>query len=633
MGGTIDNDVGYVISPEDQQLQTGLDGYMISPQERRQNFSMLETASASHSDDGGMYETAVLPYRPSSESDTSSVNFTDSLMVLGKQLPSGRAVVALDLFARENLGLLVSYIAVGAVHGLFQALVYPYLNIYLNMDDYLAYSAERWLAVPWLLKVFFAMLSDGVPIKGSRRRAYMLIGWGTCFLFSLILAVLPSETPYVTDGAVTNSAAAEAGDKYVAMFVIATFGYVLADTASDGMLVEFAQLHQASEQQQMQFHHQQRELEGDVHPMPTPPPRASGPTYVVTTLFAARYLAQFVVMFFVAFMCNSDSYGGTFGWGASVNGMLAIAILVSAGAIASTWFLLLEDENPAGYNVHILTPREWKVTAYKLFHQRAIVQLMAYMFLSRLCFTYYATSAKAVYEYWALAGTLMTNIFSSLNAAVFAGAALLIGHGPTMPILQKLGWRQTVAGSVVITAALVLVVALFAVYNVVRVAALTLIVEQIIAVFEALAYFVALLAAVAVAEPGLECTSFSLVITMGNLAVPFAISLSQAIGEHFDVYDSEYESDSSHARAQAMYCFLVAVVIRVLHLTLLPLLPDRAEAARALKLSRFTGRKGSVIVLAAAACAGFMVFWALLTTTLSSFERTSCLNIAGGEGC
>ncbi|KAG6595766.1 Transmembrane protein [Phytophthora cinnamomi] len=630
--GTTDNNAGYVISPEDQ-LQNELKSYGISPQDRRQNFSMLETASASHSDDGGKYEAAVLPYRPSTESDTGSVNFTDSLMVVGKQLPSGRAAAALDLFARENVGLFVNYVAVGAVHGLFQSLMYPYLNVYLNMDDYLAYSAERWLALPWLLKVFLAMLSDGVPIKGSRRRAYMLIGWGICFFFSFILAVLPSETPYLTNGAVANSIASESGNKYVAMFVIATFGYVLADTASDGMLVEFAQLHQASEQQQMQFHHQQRELEGDTNPLPMPPPRASGPTYVVTTLFAARYFAQFVVTFFVAFMCNSDSYGGSFAWGASVNGMVVIAVLVSAGTMVVTWFFLLEDENPAGYNIHILMPREWRITAHKVFHQRAIVQLMAYIFLSRLCFTYYATSAKAIYQYWAPAGTLMTNIFSSLNAVVYAGAALLIGHGPTTHILQKLGWRQTVAGSVVISAALTLVVALFAVYNVVRVAVLTLLVEQVIVVFEALAYFVALFAAVAVAEPGLECTSFSLLVTMGNLAVPFTISLSQAIGEHFDVYDSEYESDSSHARAQAMYCFLVAVVIRALHLVVLPLLPDQAEAARALKLARFTGRKGSVVAIAAAVCASFMVFWALLTTTLSSFERTSCLNVAGGEGC
>uniref|UniRef100_H3GLV2 Transmembrane protein n=1 Tax=Phytophthora ramorum TaxID=164328 RepID=H3GLV2_PHYRM len=630
--GTLDNDIGYVISPEDH-LQHGLNDYVISPDERRQNFSMLETASASHSDDGRKYAAAEMPYRPSSASDTSSVNFTDSLMIVGKQLPSGRAVVALDLFARENIGLLLNYVAVGAVHGLFQAVMYPYLNVYLNMDDYLAYAAERWLAVPWMLKVFLAMLSDGLPIKGSRRRAYMLIGWGVCLLFSFILAVLPSETAYLTDGAVTNSAAAAAGNKYVALFVVATFGYVLADTASDGMLVEFAQLHQASEQQQMQLLHQQRELNGDISPMPIPPPKTAGPTYVVTTLFAARYLAQFVVTFFVAFMCNSDSYGGSFAWGASVNSMMAIAVVVSAGTMAATWFFLLEDENPAGYNVHILSPREWKVTAHKLFHQRAIVQLMGYMFLSRFCFSYYATSAKAIYEYWAPAGTLTTNIFSSLNAAVFAGAALLIGHGPTMLILRKLGWRQTVAGSVVVSAALVLVVALFTVYNVVRVAAVTLLMEQVIAMFEALAYFVSLLAAVAIAEPGRECTSFSLIVTMGNLAVPFAISLSQAIGEHFDVYDSEYESDSSHARAQVMYCFLVAVIVRALHLVLLPLLPEQAEAARVLKLSRFTGRQGSVIVVAASVCAGFMVFWALLTTTLSSFERTSCLNVAGGEGC
>ncbi|KAE9351028.1 hypothetical protein PF008_g6150 [Phytophthora fragariae] len=607
--GTTEDDGRYVISPE-EKLQNELKSYGISPQDQRQNFSMLETVSASHSDDGTKYEAAVLPYRPSTESDTDSVNFTDSLMVVGKQLPSGRAAAALDLFALRNIGLFVNYVAVGAVHGLFQSLMYPYLNVYLNMDDYLAYSAERWLAIPWLLKVFFAMLSDGVPIKGSRRRVYMLIGWAICLLFSLILVVLPVETPYLTGGAVTNTNAAEAGNKYVAMFVIATFGYVLADTASDGMLVEFAQLHQASEQQQTQFHHQQGELEGDTDSLPMPPPRASGPTYVVTTLFAARYLAQFVTTFFVTFMCNSDSYGGSFAWGASVNGMVVIAVLVSAGTMTATWFCLQEDENPAGSNVHVLTPREWKITARKLFHQRAIVQLMGYIFVSRVCFTYYATSAKAIYQYWAPAEPLTTNLFSSLNAAAYAGAALLIGHGSTMRIFQKLGWRQTVAGSVVVSAALTLVVALFTVYNVVRVGALMLLVEQVIVIFEAVTFFVALLAAVAVAEPGLE-----------------------SVGEHFDVYDSEYESDSSHARAQAMYCFLVAVVVRVLHLVVLPLLPNQAEAARALKLSRFTGRKGLILAIAAAVCASFMGFWALLTTTLSSFERTSCLNVAGGEGC
>ncbi|KAG7395274.1 hypothetical protein PHYBOEH_003981 [Phytophthora boehmeriae] len=630
--GTDGGDVGYVISP-DAQPSNDLNGYVISPQERRQNFSMLETASASRSDDGGN-NAAMMPFRPSSGSDVSSVNFADSIVLVGKQLPSGRAVApaaALNLFARENIGLFINYVAIGAVHGLFQSLMYPFLNIYLNMDDYLAYSAERWLAVPWLLKVFMALLSDGVPIKGSRRRVYMLIGWGVCLLFSFIVAVLPSETPYLTDGVVTNSAAADAGNKYVALFVFATFGYVLADVACDGMLVEFAQLHQASEQQQMQYHQQQNEGEED---LVTPSlPRFSGPTHVVTTLFAARYFAQFVMTFFVAFMCNSDSYGGTFGWGASINGMVVISVLISAGTMAATWFLLLEDESPGGYHVHILSPREWKLAVQKLFRQRAIVQLMGYMFFSRLCFTYYATSAKAVYEYWAPSGTLTTNVFSSLNAAVYAGAALLIGYGPTMLMLQRLGWRQTVAVSVVVTAALVLVVALFTVYDLVRSAFLTLLVEQIIAGFEALAYFIALLAAIAVAEPGLECTSFSLVVTMGNLAVPFAISLSHSIGERFDVYDSEYESDSSHARAQAMYCFLVAVVVRSLHLLLVPLLPERAEAARAMKLSRLTGTKGIVVMIGAAGCAGFMLFWALLTVCLSSFERTSCLTVAGGESC
>lgn len=569
---------------------------MISPDDRRQNFSMLETASASRESDG-LDGAAFLPYRPSGErSSVSSVNLADSLGV-AKRHASLRPDTAarVNLFARGNVGLLVNYAAVGVVHGLLQALVYPFLNVYLNMDDYLAYSAERWLALPWLLKFFVAVASDCLPVRGSRRKAYMLIGWGWCLLFSLVIAALPVETPYLQDGAVANGDAASAGGKYVGLFVMVTLGYVVADVAADGMMVEFVHLQ----------------------------PDAMSRTRIVTTVSSVRFLAQFVVMFFAAFMCSSDSYGGSFAWGASVNGMMVLAVLMSAAALGATWFFLAEDTVVQGVPI-LDAPR----ALWGLAKQRVVLQLVVYAFVTRICFTYYASTSKAIYEYWAPATALTVSVFASLHAACTAGAAMLL---QLVSWLQEMSWRRVVSLAVVASVLITLIIALFTVFNVVRSAALTLIFEQLATVLEALAFFVLLFAATEVAEPGLECASLNLVLAAGNLAAPFAISLSQSVGERFDVYDSEYAADSSHARSQVMLCFVVMFIVRLLNLAALPLLPNHPAAARDAKV--LGGKVGRWPVIAVLGVLGFMLFWALLMVFLASFERTACLTVAGGESC
>ena len=54
------------------------------------------------------------------------------------------------------------------------------------------------MAVPWCFKVLYGFLSDCVPIRGERRKPYLLIGWLGYLACNLILAAIGSPSVGVT---------------------------------------------------------------------------------------------------------------------------------------------------------------------------------------------------------------------------------------------------------------------------------------------------------------------------------------------------------------------------------------------------------------------------------------------------
>lgn len=498
-------------------------------------------------------------------------------------------------------GLFVQYAAIGCVVGLFQVLAYPFFKIYLNMDEYAAKSAEQWMALPWILKLGFAAVTDFVPVRGLRRKPYLYAGWGVCLLATLLIAVLPMEAAYSADGVVNNANAASAGPKYIVFFVLANVGLVLAHVASDGIMVAVA-------------HHEAQDSS------------TSSCGYTVTRMFAFRALAQCLTELLVGLLCNDDSFGGSFGWAMPVNVIVILAMLASLAAIAATWFWI--DEY---YIAMTLSLRECVRSLWKISQQRAIWQLMIYTFITRICFSYYASSAKAIYEYWVPVAPLTSNLFTAINAGVYAGAAMLMQHS----WFVHLGWRRTVFLSVIASSLVTFISTLFTAFNLLRFAFFLLTFEQIAAVCEALAYYIVLFAIVDVAEPGYESSCFNLITSVGNLGIVLAVTLSQSIGVQFDLEQYEYENDSGKARRRVFFCVLVMLVVRLLNIAALPLLPDHKQHAMELKKGidsegRKRHRRPALYVFSGMAV---VALWAVLMTLLSSFENTACLPIAGGDGC
>jgi MFS family permease len=83
------------------------------------------------------------------------------------------------------------------------------------------------LADPWSLKPAFGLLSDFVPLFGSRRRSYLLLANGVAALSLLLLAFVPLST----------------GTRWLlfALLLPTTMGIALGDVIVDALMVEKGQ--------------------------------------------------------------------------------------------------------------------------------------------------------------------------------------------------------------------------------------------------------------------------------------------------------------------------------------------------------------------------------------------------------
>lgn len=96
-------------------------------------------------------------------------------------------------------------------------------------------ALAAWLTVPWTLKMVIGHLVDTVPILGSRRRAYVLLGAGLQVSANLMLAAAAAG--------ITAPLPAEVA--YIAASLAAVLGLVVQDSVADAMTTEVVDRHHA----------------------------------------------------------------------------------------------------------------------------------------------------------------------------------------------------------------------------------------------------------------------------------------------------------------------------------------------------------------------------------------------------
>jgi len=65
---------------------------------------------------------------------------------------------------------------------------------YYKLDPGQVQSIQAFTFLPWSLKIFYGLISDNVPIAGSRRKSYLLIGALLQFVTMMVLGIQHCET-------------------------------------------------------------------------------------------------------------------------------------------------------------------------------------------------------------------------------------------------------------------------------------------------------------------------------------------------------------------------------------------------------------------------------------------------------
>ncbi|KAJ0395456.1 hypothetical protein ATCC90586_007922 [Pythium insidiosum] len=516
-----------------------------------------------------------------------------------------RAGGAPNIWSRDHIGLLAQYAAVGMIYGTLPGTVYPFLSNYLNMEGTQLVSASVLLNLPWSFKVVYGILSDCFPIFGYRRRPFMIIGWLVCAAMLLAMGCMSVGKPYYTeaylrnkkeseyddaDRALINYDAPDKGGKFIIMMMLAAVGYVGADVAADGVVVELAQ----------------RE-----------PESVRGTTQ--TTIYLVRTVFQTLSSVVTGFAFNGEDYGGDFGFSMSFPQLMILLAVFCVPVIPITWFYIKEEKHSG------VVISEYVHNFWDLLQQRAMYQVIAYKFFSGIFEGFSVTCSYPMQEHWAKATPLNDKIFTIVGNAVFALTLFITGkYG------LQWNWRWMHAVTLVGVNVIDMIVVGFTTWDVVRSQWFWLGAPIVEYLPYGVGFIIATYVVVELAGEGNEGAVYGLLTTVSNLASPFASTITKNVGAEFDVTNNDIKEDTHHVRMQVTYVFIIKYTINFLGLAFLPLLPSQKAQTQELKR---TGGKNKYIGMVTVFYVIFALCWSVMVNIMSIYPSTKCLKLVGGRGC
>lgn len=551
--------------------------------------SYISGASAAKDVDG--YEAAKTP---------------DALELEGGALREGGAPV---LTSKENIGLIMQYAAVGIVYGVMPSTIYPFLQNYLYADGTQVVTAQTLVVLPWSFKIFYGIVSDCFPIFGYRRRPYILIGWGICFVMLLIMAVTPVGDPYFGEPddvdvdpedyglpenadlvARLNPGAPGKGGKYVLLMMLAAFGYLMADVTADALVVELAQ----------------RE-----------PLAVRGTTQ--SAIYGTRTLFQAIGMMLTGFAFNGHEYGGSFDFSLSFPVVMLILAIFLVPILPISWYFIAEKKRER------VSFRTYMKDLWTLVQTRAVYQIVFFNFFSNVFANFSTTAASPVMRFLVKVEPINSTISDVVGTLLFLFGIFVTGK---YGLAWNWRWITVVTGVMVITVDAI--VTFLTVWDVVRSQWFWLGVPIAINVPAGISFIIGTYVVVELASDGNEGAVYGLLTMVSNLSSPFAATLTKIIDREWNMTNQRIQNDDHSIRMDITESYILMYCMTIVSWFFLILLPKQKAETQELKRTGGSNKwLGAITVFYVA----FAFEWSVMTNLMGIFDSTSCLIIAGGDGC
>uniref|UniRef100_K3WWF4 Transmembrane protein n=1 Tax=Globisporangium ultimum (strain ATCC 200006 / CBS 805.95 / DAOM BR144) TaxID=431595 RepID=K3WWF4_GLOUD len=511
-----------------------------------------------------------------------------------------------SVYSRQNIGLLAHIASVGVVYGTISGVIYSVLNNYLYMSATLTATATALVALPRSLRWIAAMFSDCYPIRGYRRRPYLILGWAITFIACFIMAVLPLGDPYYADPslmgkdeskmtakqlAMINHNAPDRGIKLIFLLMFANLGTVIAFGASDGVMVELAQREPESSRGTVQNH-----------------------------VWAVREVFITFSAFMTGLGLNGKDYGGSFSWTMGFNAIMGVCAFFAFITIPICYFCVTETKKEPQ------SMRSLLVYLYELIPHRVIYQMIGFRFFGQLCVYFTVTASSPIKSTWAKVEPLNDGL-STMLTSILAFVALTV--------VRRWGlhwsWQAVVVTTQVAVVALDCFPTFFTIWDVYRGQWFWLGVPLLQGISNTVTVYISSLFVVEVCDFGKEATTMSLMVSISDVARPFATVLTKSVDAHFDIERKFIVKDNNHVHWQVTYAYLIAYGFNLFSIVFALLwLPRQKTEARELKRNGGTNKVFGFVTMS------YLLFsfaWTIMTNVLSLFASTKCLRIAGGNGC
>merc|ERR1719215_1455570 len=521
-----------------------------------------------------------------------------------------------NLLSLGYIGIPLNYLAVGVVNGGLQTVANVCFYHYFNMQSYTANAGVQMMSMAWSFKMFIGMVSDSFPIMGYNRKYYIMGGWTICSLVMLIAAFfMPVCDPYYVPGTQTvqNENAPTEGMKYIWIFAIANFSFLFADVSTDGFVTELAQ----------------RE-----------PLLKRGTTQTMAQVW--RFMAMAGSNLFIALLMNSPVYGGDFSYGLPLNTVFGIVGGISLLPAIAAFFLndtkvsdkiaaqqaALSHYNEAGMEsgeFKQMTFGERMRQLWRILQQRAVWQVACFQFFSVLLSDITPANANDVQYVWAMVQPLQASMMNVIGYCLFSLGLYIVKR-----YLLNTSWRMMILVSLSCINILDCFTSMFTIFDVIRNPYFFVGPGALQQLANGIFYISGSFVSVEVCDPGFEATTYGLLTTVHNLAIPLAVLIGNQVGGVIGVTKADVKADSEHTRwmVAAQYFIYYGLVI-VSFLTLFILPKNKVETQKLKKNGGSSALYGGLVF-------GFMficLLYSTLIAILSMLPSTYCLPLVGGQGC
>jgi len=250
-----------------------------------------------------------------------SVEFEESPRKLSVYIDLHEAARYLNPYHLTNIGIFASYLAVGFGMYFIQTPLNYYMVYDINATAAQQTVVTGLLSLPWSLKIACGFLSDTLPIFGFRRKSYFIVGWTTCIVCNVLLAIL-----------VEPSLAATA-----ILVFLETLGMVLADVCTDACIVERSKAYEHVDNR------------GTL--------QATG--YII------RFFGAILGSVLGAILYNKNDSADSWSWGLPIWGIFLLNAIIPLTIITPFFYHLLEIQSEVPPSIKNQVSEIWKLVQRK----------------------------------------------------------------------------------------------------------------------------------------------------------------------------------------------------------------------------------------------------------------------------